>query len=363
MPSKIPAASPSSTVPKVSRSPASTTASTCSAVMSSGQRVLVAAVHVRDEEQPQRDGGVSGVGAVALLEGVGEGHEVGQVGRDLLGAGLDIGEETRVGLHGAENAGAREARRLVGTIGERGRGAGDRHRQHRCAEGSCRGCPTREAPPSQGPGQHDEPDDEQGAHRKADRQTRCGRTDRVVEFKRARRQGGGRDVGRDSSSVMGLTCRSPECPGPIPEGDVDTAGTSARRAKPTPRDHNRSPRPHSDGSPHAPGLPHSRCMSGQRPRRGRTRICRTGREPTRCPGFRRPVGARGDRAAAWSQAPGGLRPVPSGPVRSRPGERQRTPGLAPPSGVVSTPPTPRAETDGQGSRATWKPKGIAGSPG
>ena len=27
-----------------------------------GQRVLVAAVHVRDEEQPQRDGGVSGSG-------------------------------------------------------------------------------------------------------------------------------------------------------------------------------------------------------------------------------------------------------------------------------------------------------------
>jgi len=34
--------------------------------------------------------------------------------------------------------------------------------------------------------QHDEPDDEQGAHRKADRQTRCGRADRLVEFKRAR---------------------------------------------------------------------------------------------------------------------------------------------------------------------------------
>ena len=225
--------------------------------------------------------------AVALLEGVGEGHEVGQAGRDLLERASTSARRPELACTVLRMPVLVKPDAWSGTIGERGRGAGDRHRQHRCAGGFAVAAQPRSAAVVPGPGQHDEPDDEQGSPPQK-------RTARPVAAERiALSSSGGPGAreeaemsGRDSSSVMeALTCGGrPNARGQSPEGDVDVA-----------EDRRRDERSRRQGI--GSRVHRGRIVTGLRTHRGdrdaltpvraqatavraNARICRTGREPT-----------------------------------------------------------------------------------
>ena len=118
MPSKMPAASPSSTVPKFDEV-AGVDHHVDRLLLDdrAHQGVLVAAVDVADQQHPQRGVRLQRRGGVLLLERGRQGDEVAQVRRDLGGAGLDVGEDALVALERAEHAGRPEGLLPLGLVG------------------------------------------------------------------------------------------------------------------------------------------------------------------------------------------------------------------------------------------------------
>ena len=157
----MPAASPSWTRPKLTRSPLSMTASMSSSSMIVRIRAYWLAPWMSETRRKRADGGlVDGAGDVLLLEGLGHGEQVAEVGRHLRRARLDVGEQAGVALHDAEDAARavlRERGRLVGQrdAGE-GAGRGDDHGRRdeerrgggACCAGGCSATRGRAAPRS-----------------------------------------------------------------------------------------------------------------------------------------------------------------------------------------------------------------------
>ena len=151
MPAKSPVASASSTVPKLTRSPVSTTTSTpSSSTIVRIRSYWLPRVDVAHEEHAQRGVRLQRCRLVLLLQRRRQGDEVAQVGRHLGGPGLDVAEDALVALQRAEHPGRGERLLAAGLVGRVDREPGDRRGRQPAHEPHHDEGDRRAAPPQHG---------------------------------------------------------------------------------------------------------------------------------------------------------------------------------------------------------------------